>query len=323
MKRSALVLTSLLTSTTLLFGLARPASAEVSMVVSPPSYSLEVKPGDVIQKTVKVTNPSEDSSLVLSATVSDFVVLDDAGTPTKVDVSASGRYLASPWFTLDTSSFTLGPKETSQVNVVIKVPADALPGGHYAGVFFEPVVDKKLNDSAAYTSAQVGSLFGLTIEGNIKFDAIIKDFSSTQGIYEFGPVGFSATVENQSDTHIRPNTSIIIKDMFGRTLETLSLDEVNIFPFASRNFEAEWETVWGLGRYTASIVASYGPGLTAERTIFFWIMPWRVIIAILIILAVIIVIYISVRRHLAHKYDTRDNEIDELKRRIVELENQK
>ncbi len=294
---------------------------DVSIVVSPPRFDIDGKPGDIIQKNIKITNNDADRELILKAFPVDFIVQDDQGTPIKVDVSASGRYLASPWFTLERSEITIPPKVTEQIVIIITIPKDALPGGHYAGVFFEPITSPGQKTTVSYTSSQVGSLFGITIAGDIKYDAIIKDFSTKSPLSEFGPIDFSATIENQSDTHIRPTSSIEIHDMFGRKIESLALPEVNIFPFTTRTLQGTWDTVWGLGRYSATLSATYGPSMVVSRTIYFWIMPYKIIAAILIVILVLIVIFILVRRHTKHREDHRDDEIDALKRKIVEMEN--
>lgn len=305
-----------------LFSLAGSASAQVSLVVSPPRYDAVVKPGESIQKTVKVTNNSDSAAISLQAFVTDFIVQDDSGTPIKVSEKESGRYLASPWFTLDQSELTLAPKQTQELIVLISVPQDALPGGHYAGIFFQPSSGNTGSGTRTELLAQVGSLFGLTISGDLSYHALIKDFRTESRLSEYGPINFSTIIENQSDTHIRPLASITIRDLFGRQLETIALDEVNIFPFTTRTLEGSWDTTWGLGRYTATLDVSYGPGLVASRTLFFWILPYRLLAAALVLLLVILSVTISLRRHLAHRSDTRDQEIGELKRRIAELENQ-
>lgn len=304
------------------FGFTQPANAQdVSIVVSPPRFDIEGNPGDVIQKNIKITNNDSDRELILKAFPVDFIVQDDQGTPIKVDESASGRYLASPWFTLERSEITIPPKVTEQIVVIITIPKDALPGGHYAGVFFEPITSPGQKTTVSYTSSQVGSLFGITIAGDINYDAVIKDFSTKAQLTEFGPIDFSATIENQSDTHIRPTTSIEIHDMLGRKIESLALPEVNIFPFTTRTLQGTWDTVWGLGRYSATLSATYGPGLVTSRSIYFWILPYKLIAAIIVVILVLLVTFILVRRHTKHREDHRDDEIDSLKRKIVEMEN--
>lgn len=299
-----------------------PVSAQgISIVVSPPRIDVEGKPGDTLQKTIKITNSSSDQSLTLTSSTIDYIVQDDLGTPIKVTESASGRFLASPWFTLEKTEFTLAPKESISLIVLINIPEDALPGGHYAGVFFEPAPARGVSDTVSYTATQVGSLFGITVEGDIKYDALIKEFSTQSSLFEFGPIEFSAVVENQSDTHIRPLSKITISDMFGRKLSEIPLDQINIFPFASRTMTGAWDTVWGFGRYQAELSVSYGPGLVATRNHSFWIMPYKLVAALLVLILVMIVLYISIRRHLKHLGDTRDSDIDALKRKIAEMEN--
>lgn len=294
---------------------------DISLVVSPPRTDLEIKPGETLQKTIKVTNTNA-TELILSAQVIDYIVTDDAGTPIKVTTEASGRFLASPWFTLESSELVVPPKDTAQLTVVITAPQDALPGGHYAGVFFEPKEQRGERKTVSYTTAQVGSLFALNVAGDINYDAVIKDFSVKNYLSEFGPIDFTLTLENQSDTHIKPESSIKITDMLGRKLETLKLDSVNIFPFASRSQEARWDQVWGFGKYIATVTVVYGPtGAVTSRDLPFYIIPYRLIAAILVVLLVLIATSISIKRHLMYRSDQRDAEIDELKRKIAELEN--
>lgn len=299
-----------------------PIHAEdVSLVVSPPRNEIEGKPGETIQKTIKITNNSETSELILKVLVKDFIVQDDLGTPIPVSPTIAGKYLASPWFTLEKDEIVIPAKTTDQVVVIVTIPDNALPGGHYAGVFFQPVPARNMKNTVSYTAAQVGSLYSVNIPGDIKFDAVITNFSTKMNVSEFGPIDFSATIENQSDTHIKPIANIVIHDMIGRKLADLPLEETNIFPYTSRLFSSSWENIWGLGRYTATLTASYGPGLVATRVLYFWIMPYRLLLTILVIALVIVAAIILIRRHLKHLGDHRDEEIDELKRKIVEMEN--
>lgn len=313
-------LLTLISGVILLSSITPKAYAAASLIISPPRTDLNGKPGDVLQQTIKITNQG-DKPITIAAKVSDFIVQDNSGTPIQITSSASGRYLASPWFILDRPEFTLAANETASIVAIIEIPKDALPGGHYAGVYFSPVEKVKLDSTGAIITPQIGSLFGITIAGDMKYDALIKEFTVGTNISEFGPIDFTAVIENQSDTHIRPTATITIKDMIGRNIAEVPLSEANIFPFTSRTLSGTWDTVWGLGRYTATLSATYGPGLTATRTLFFWIMPYRLIAAIGIVILVLIALFIVIRRHLKHREDHRDQEIDNLKRKIVEMEN--
>lgn len=305
----------------ILFTGAKAVNAQdISIVVSPPRTDFNIKPGETLQKTIKITNTSP-TELILGAQVIDFIVTDDTGTPIKVTEEASGRFLASPWFTLDQTELVIPPKETAQITALITAPSNALPGGHYAGIYFEPKERRGEKKTISYTNAQVGSLFALTVAGDLNYDAVIKDFSTKNNLNEFGPIDFSLTLENQSDTHISPESNIKIYDMFGRELETLKLDQLNIFPFTERSLTSKWNRVWGLGQYRATATVLYGPGLTTSRDLTYWILPYRLIAAVVIIFLVLLASLISIRRHITHRLDSRDETIDELKRKIAEMEN--
>ena len=304
-------------------GLIPPVHAQeaISLVVSPPRTDAVGNPGEIVQKNIKITNNRDTQELILRVHVQDFIVQDDLGTPIPVSEKLAGRYLASPWFTLEKSEIVIPAKTTTQIVVIITIPSDALPGGHYAGVFFQPVPSRGMKETISYTTAQVGSLFAINVPGDIKYEALIKEFSTKLNVFEFGPVDFTAVLENQSDTHISPKSTITIKDVIGRTVADIPVADVNIFPYTSRTIQARWDIIWGVGRYSATINANYGPGMLASRTMYFWILPYRLIATIGVVILVLIVIYISIRRHLKHRNDHRDEEIDALKRKIAEMEN--
>ena len=303
-----------------IFNFSKPAYGQISLVVSPPKVNLELNPGDTAQQVLKITNDA-NQPITLKLSVQDFIVQDDQGTPLKITPEEAGRYVASPWFNLDQHQLTIQPQKTATVTVLITTPPDALAGGHYAAVYVEPQQGSKPKTTGPKVVSQIGSLFNLLIKGDIQYDAQITQFRTKKRFYEFGPVDFSAKVQNLSDTHISPKASIVISNMLGQTIDTLTLDQVNIFPYTSRYLQTTWEKVWGLGKYQATLTIPYGAGQVATSTIFFWIVPWRLIAAIILIFLVALVIFILVRRHLQHKHDQRDEEIDLLKRRIAELEN--
>ena len=320
MKKTAHLLTIILTFAFLILNSTKLAKGQVSLVVSPPKVDLKLNPGETAQQALKITNQT-DQPITVKLYVQDFIVQDDQGTPVKVTQDEAGRYLASPWFNLDHTEFTIQPQKTEVVSVLITTPKEVLPGGHYAAIYVEPKLGHKPKTSGAKIVSQVGSLFSITIRGDIKYDALIHSFKTQNKIMEFGPIHFSAEIENLSDTHISPQPSLIIKNMLGQTVATLTLDKINIFPYTRRQVKTTWERVWGFGKYQATLTVPFGAGQLATATIFFWIIPWRLILAILVLIFVFIATYILVRRHLQHKHDTRDQEIDQLKRRIAELEN--
>jgi hypothetical protein len=196
------------------------------------------------------------------------------------------------------------------------VPNDALPGGHYAMVLHSPSTEASLDQTGAVIQANVGTLVYITVPGNIKQNATINNFSAPF-FSEFGPIDFKANIANLSDIHITPAGSINIKNWFGGQTASLKLDTTNIFPYTSRDFTNTLKNRWLFGRYQAQLQAVYGTsGNVALATIYFWVIPWRLIILIITAIAIIIAL-ILINKDRLHKNESEvtdlEKELDDLK----------
>lgn len=293
-------LLALLTFAFLLLPFSRKADAQslVRMTAIPPRLEITADPGEIIAQQIKVRNES-NTQLALQVKIQDFIVSDDKGTPVPVTEEVSGRWAASNWITVSPQKFLLNPGEIKPLDFVAVVPEDAAPGGHYAVVFYSPVTEAtsgqpgETTTGAASIAPNVGTLAYITVAGPVKEDARVIRFDLPK-FSEYGPIKISTEVKNLSDIHIKPLGTIRIYDMLGRLNTSLKLEEKNIFPGASRVYENTWKQKWGLGKYKAQLEAGYGTqGKALAATVFFWIIPWRIItVAVLIIaLAVLLIIY--------------------------------
>ncbi len=279
----------------ILISFSAQAQELTKVTVSPPRLEFKVKPGSVIQKAIKVHNGG-DSELGLAVKVQDFIVSDDRGTPIPVKAKVARRWAASTWIQASPSKFILRPGETKVVDIAIVVPEKANPGGHYAVVFFQPAAAAASPETASAIMPSVGTLFYLTVPGPVKENAFVVRMEAPTW-QEYGPVKIVSEVENLSDIHIRPRGTIRIYDWLGRPIATLKLKEQNIFPNTVRRYENVWQQHWGLGRYRATLSAGYGQqGRALTATIFFWIIPWHLILTIILLLLVIAAVIIWLRR---------------------------
>jgi hypothetical protein len=211
------------------------------------------------------------------------------------------------------------------VNVLIQVPEDALPGGHYAMITHQPVSGETPQEgqSASAINQRVGTLLYVIVDGPINEEAYINNFM-IPNYMEFGPVPYSFSVDNRSDVHITPKIGLTIKNMFGRTVETIHPETKNIFPFTSRVIEGEWKRIWGFGKYTAELTMSYGEqGKVVIQRTAFWLIPIKLVIAIGIIVLTLIAISVSVRRHIIHRKEDQSERIAELEQKLQELQKDK
>lgn len=278
-----------------------------SLTAIPPKLELTAKPGETLQELVKLRNESTTEK-AFDAYIKDFIVTDDQGTPIAVEEETSNRWSMASWMYTTPTKAVIKPEETRSFAVSINVPADALPGGHYAMVIFRPLTGGELGEdtSGAGISQEIGILVSLQVEGEITENAVLTKFKTDKNLEEFGPVNFFSTIENLSDIHIKPQGKIVIENVLlskiiDRPTRILNLEEVNIFPLASRNYENQLPGKWHFGQYRATLTASYGTqGKTLEGVIYFWIVPISAIAAVLVPTLILIAALLYIARHV-HK----------------------
>lgn len=301
---------------------------EISITAIPPRLgednTLKVKPGEKTQIDVRARNSSNQTITIQSSAI-DFIVGEDGTTPVPLDgqVESSNRWSLASWLTVAPNQQTLAPNQSGIVSIVIDVPEDALPGGHYAMIVHTPSAGKSIAGSGSGINQRVGTLLYVVVDGPINEAAFIRDFAFTD-FMEFGPVPFSFAVENESDVHIRPQMNIDIYNLFGKKVATIQPGTKNIFPYESRSFSGEWEQVWGTGPYTARLTMSFGEqGAVVIARTSFWLLPVKLLIAIITLIGVLIIAGISIRRHMIHRKTDQTARIQELESQVQDMRNQR
>lgn len=280
-----------------------------AFIIIPPKLELTAKPGEIIQSSIRIQNQTE-SEVTLSVGMSDFIVRDMYGTPELVDPETAGEWALSQWLSFSPDSLTIPPGEQGSVSVSISVPEDALPGGRYASIYFtEPGLVWEERAITGVT-AEIRNLVLLRIAGPITEEAIVRRFQAPR-FSEYGPVEFTTEIANLGNYHIRPLGAIEVKNLMGKTVANMDLQERNIFPGASQEYKNNWDKKWLFGRFKATLTATYGEqNLPLTATIFFWVWPWKITLAILgaIILIVVLILLI---KHLKGRKEMKPEEIEE------------
>lgn len=289
--------------------------------------SVKIKPGEIRQVEVRVVN-SGTRPMTIATDALDFTVGEDGATPVAITETVEGanRWSLASWLTMTPNEQTLGPGQMGVINVLIQVPEDALPGGHYAMITHRPSagpIDAEENTAASAINQRVGTLLYVVVDGPINEEAYITNFIIPKYL-EFGPVPFSFTIDNRSDIHITPQMGLTITNMFGQEVETIQPETKNVFPFTSRSIEGEWERIWGIGKYNAELKMSYGEtGKVVISKTSFWLIPIKLVIAALIVLLTAIAAIISIRRHILHRKQDQSARIAELEQQLQTLQKDK
>ncbi|MDR0463265.1 MAG: DUF916 domain-containing protein [Pseudomonadales bacterium] len=298
------------------------ANRVISLTAVPPrvgdDFSLVLQPGQTTQVALEVRNPS-DEAITIQSFARDFIIGDDGETPLPVEnVDISNRWSLASWLTITPNAAVIEPRQSVSIVVTISVPEDAMAGGRYAMVLHRPALSESGGaTTGSQVSAQVGSLFYVIVEGDITEDAFITDFEFTR-FSETGPVDFSFNFQNESSTHIRPEITITIKNIFGQVREEIVLEQRNIFPGTGRSYEGVWENRWGFGPYRAEITASYGRQTvrTATATTTFWIVPFRIIAIVIIVIVMIVAIMQGTKRKYKKMYENEEVKVRKLDEKL-------
>jgi hypothetical protein len=287
--------------------LADDAINPVTFTVSPALVDKKVQPGEKVSVTISLYNHSSTPQ-PFRAYSKDFAAKGLDGEVTFGDESISS-YAASSWVSLDQPSLVLPPDGQQQVVATISVPLNAEPGGHYASVLFEQMVQSLPSDTSHVSvAARLASLLFLTVSGKVveagqilgatpgsACSAVVCGFKAPEFV-DHGPVPFSFIFNNTGNVHVRPKGSITISQN-GKTVATLPIEDRAVLPTSERLFNASWSRVVLAGNYTAKLHLVYGSNnYTLDATTTFWAFPWQVV------LGVAIVILLGMGLFLSRKY---------------------
>ena len=293
------------------------AQATLGLTAIPPRLEITTNPGQVITKEIKIRNES-NTEKTISTSVRDFIVTDDFGTPLQVETTdqSDNRWTASSWIQISPSQLKLKPGETKSLVLTVIAPDDALAGGHYAVVLHTPQNDVTITQTGAAVQTNVGTLVYITVPGDITQNASIREFSAPKFL-EYGPVDFKTIITNLSDVHITPAGAINIYNTFGLKSAQINLDNTNIFPNTSREFLNTLNRKLMLGRYKAQINATYGTaGQLLTATIFFWVIPYKLIA---LLLAIILIIFLILKLQKKAPPISELPKVEELEKELEDL----
>ncbi len=336
-----------------------PAPTQVStpndkgITISPVKFEYDAGPGETVKGTLKLLNATSGDKTVYLY-LRNFVSDGASGTP--LFITEEKPYTASlkDWIALQTDNILVknvaadNPNEV-KVNFEIKIPANAEPGGHYAGIIAtlskpgsNPIPEKGnlafKDDRAAIILLNVKGdvLRSLSVDKFYATDAFTKDKPAIS-IFEWMPVGFLTELRNFGNSHTVPLGDILIYNGDSKIDQIqFNPENGNILRESSRDFINKWtgalvelvpvldengnQVVDGngnvqarfsfnlqnarvpLGKYTAKLAVGYdddGSKKSLIATYDFWVFPWKLVLAILLVVAGYI--YYKYRKSKTHR----------------------
>ncbi|MFY1634981.1 WxL protein peptidoglycan domain-containing protein [Solwaraspora sp. WMMB335] len=259
------------------------------------SFRYELEPGDSVTDHVTVTNLS-DHEVSFRLYASDGITTS-AGLFDLLPASERPRDAGS-WIELARSTIDLAPDQRRTVAFTLRVPADATPGDHPAGIV------------AAVTGAgtdelnverRVGARVHLRVAGDLT-PALVPsdpdaDFVGGWSSDGKGTMHISYDVVNAGNVRLQGSTTVELRAPFGIWSRTFDLGQVpELLPGATFRVELTVEEVPALVMLTTTaqvvprtvgadeVPVPLPDGQARERT---WAMPWFWTLALLVIVAAV------------------------------------
>ena len=255
MRKSLVSITMIVLSLLFVGFLPRVAKADTITII-PPKFELIGNPGDTVTDKIKVRNDSVgDVSYQIS--IEDFRAEGDDGSIDLVEQgSAQDNFSLARWITVDQSKFTVPNGKEVVISFTIRIPKSGEPGGHYASILIKRA--GVAAPGATSVESRVGSLVLLRVTGATTENASLTSFTTANAFQQYGPMDFHINVKNEGNVHVAPTGTIVITNIFGRKVKEIPVNATTVLPDSTRTIKASWDQRNLIGRYTASLVLTYG-----------------------------------------------------------------
>lgn len=263
---------------------------ENDFVVEPGKTEIFLNPGESIKKNVSITNRS-NRKVSFSIKIEDFVGTEDSNDPIKLLGDEAGAYSLKNLVKPEIEEFTLEFGEKITIPVEVSIPTTAEPRGYYGAIVISNKPDIEAQASGASGAegktrliSRIGSLLLVRVNGLGNESGRLEDLKilgPKKWFYEKKPTGFEILFRNDGNVHLVPYGKIFIKNMLGKTVDELPVDAYFALPDSLRYREVQWTDGFAFGRYTAnlSLYRGYGNKFDEDKVVF-WILPWKILLAI-------------------------------------------
>lgn len=269
-----------------------PQPATASFKVSPTAIELRRDPGGAALGTIGVRLRGERGQRY-RVRVQEIRQGPD-GTQVYGPATRS-RYSASSWVSVSPRRFPGAPNRTQPVQFRVRVPGDAEPGDHLASVTIERLARGKRAVAAAVMAVSVR--LTIRVSGPTRAAASIADVEPPTVADGGDPVTIVTTVRNDGNVTLEFGGANrgTVRILDGSEHEAALPLSGRLFPGQVRVFESRWEDPPLFGDFDAEASIKVGAG-TVRQSETFWVIPWRQLAALVLIVLAVLVLAIGWRR---------------------------
>lgn len=294
-----------------------------NITTSPLPVLLDGKPGSNVSTKLRVQN-SGTAATRFKVELKKFKAFGDQGKPILLDRQAGDEFF--DWVSFSKTSFRAEPNVWNEITMNIKVPSNAAFGYYYAVIFSKDGPAPKNKDGSSSLAGAAAILVLLNVDApgaNKKLE--VTSFSVSKKLYEYLPATFTIKVRNSGKVHLSPSGNVYITKG-SKQIATLSINPTlsNVLPDSRRVYSIEWkdgfpvfevkrdngeivvnkqgqperQLNWDFakadrlkfGKYTANMLLVYDDGnrdIPVEASVSFWVVPWKMLPVILLMVVLI------------------------------------
>lgn len=260
-------------------------------VLGPGKTDLVLDPGDKTTKQLTVTNRlGKDTKFKIE--IEDFAGSYDTDQTVKLFGDAEGPYSMKDYIHPEIYEFSLKHGERIILPIEIEIPKDSESGGLYASVLVSTVPSEEeveKNKGQTKLISRLGTLFFVRVSGDVYESGFLQDFKVSdvsKRFYEKGPIPFEIMFKNEGNIHVMPSGKIEITNLLGKKVAELEVDSYFSMPNSVRKRVISWDRENLFGFYTARLTLDKNyqvkPNESEEKSVSFWVIPWKAILVVIV-----------------------------------------
>lgn len=274
---------------------AAPASTTV-FPTPRPFFNYDEAAGGTLHDDIAITNRG-DTPLTFDLYPADAYNLPNGAFSLKgakeprVDVGA--------WVKLPIPSVTVPPHKALGIPFSLTVPRNATPGDHSGGIVaLLRTVAQPPPGEHAQLRLGVGTRIYLRVPGPLRPGLTITGATFHKRVAAFGSGSGSVTVRfsDTGNTRLGATARVTVTDEFGRTVKRFAPARYGaLLPGNQIALVEPWKSLPRIGRFhiKVSVVAN---GMTRQRSVTSWILPWVLLVLVGLALVAIAVLIWRLRR---------------------------
>ena len=261
-------------------GASSAVGSKTSIGISPSISEIVMEDNKTMTQTINVVNLTNDKLPI-------NVYAEGLSVQNKQDIPENllNRYDASRWFKIkdQDKSFTLDAKASRDITVEVNKPDSASPGGNYATVIFQPVVNKGSSQDFVTVYPKLSAVFLLQVKGDIKESVKFNDLKVPTWI-NTQSLDYDLTIANTGNIHVRPLTKILVKEIISnKDYPSEEILPSMILPGLKGEFKGTDTNLPGIGIIKLTTQSTFGATntLTESEDRYVLILPYWIVITLI------------------------------------------